>query len=41
MDHNGHGIKATKRNLPGTARGIEIKDNVWLGSNVVYYKEQQ
>lgn len=35
MDHNGHGIKPTERNLPGTARGIEIKDNVWLGSNVV------
>lgn len=35
MDHNGHGIKINERNLPGTARGIEIKNNVWLGSNVV------
>ncbi|STO31152.1 Galactoside O-acetyltransferase [Fusobacterium necrogenes] len=35
MDHNGHGIKVDERSLPGTARGIEIKENVWLGNNVV------
>lgn len=33
MDHNGHGIKADERNLPGTVREIEIGDNVWLGNN--------
>lgn len=35
MDHNGHGIKADERNLPGTAIGVEIGENVWLGNNVV------
>lgn len=35
MDHNGHGVKIDERNLPGTARGILIKENVWLGNNVV------
>lgn len=35
MDHNGHGIAPTRRYTPGTAKEVEIKENVWLGNNVV------
>lgn len=35
MDHNGHGIDPSRRYTPGTAKEIEIKENVWLGNNVV------
>lgn len=35
MDHNGHGISPSRRYTPGTAKEIEIKENVWLGNNVV------
>lgn len=35
MDHNGHGIDPNKRYTPGTIKEIEIKENVWLGNNVV------